>query len=45
MIFEKKSLHVKIPLDPAEEAHYTEPVHDDGNYDEMDFIYKITTWD
>ena len=28
MIFEKKSLHVVIPLDPVEGLHYIEPVHD-----------------
>lgn len=43
MIFEKKSLRVVIPLDSAEEPHYTEPVHDKGSDDELDCIYKITT--
>lgn len=41
MIFEKKSLHVVVPLDPTEGARYTEPVHDD----ELDFIYHITAQD
>jgi len=27
MIFEKKSLHMIVPLDPAEGLHYIEPVH------------------
>lgn len=34
------------PLDPAEGACYTEPVCDyDESDDELDQIYKITTWD
>ena len=45
MIFEKKSLRIVIPLDPAEGARYTEPVHDDGRNNELDCIYKITAWD
>lgn len=47
MIFENKSLHVVVPLDPAEGLRYTEPVHDDESDDELDCIYKITTqeWD
>jgi len=43
MIFEKKSLCVVVLLDPTEGEHYTEPVHDDGDDEEMDCIYKITT--
>jgi len=43
MIFEKKSLHVVILLDPAEGLHYNEPMHDEGSDDELDCIYKITT--
>ena len=43
IIFEKKSLCVVIPLDPTEEARYTETVHDEGSDDELDCIYKITT--
>jgi len=41
MVFEKKSLSVVIPLDPAEGERYTEPVRDDGSGDELDCIYKI----
>lgn len=39
MIFEKKSLCVTVPLDPIEGVHYTEPVHDEDNDDELDCIY------
>ena len=42
MIFEKRSLHVVVLLDPAEGARYTEPVHDDDNDDDLDCIDKIT---
>ena len=42
MIFEKKSLHVEVLLDPAEGARYTKPVHDDDSGDDLDYIYKIT---
>jgi len=42
MIFEKKSLCVVVPLDPAEGARYTEPVHDDERNNDLDCIYKIT---
>jgi len=42
MIFEKKSLHVVIPLDPAEGSCYTEPVCDYESDDNLDCIYKIT---
>ena len=42
MIFEKKSLRVVVPLDPAEGAHYTEPVYDEDSDDELDYIYQIT---
>ena len=42
MIFEKKSLRVVVPLDPAEGACYTEPVRDDDIDDDLDCIYKIT---
>jgi len=45
MIFEKKSLRIVVPLDPAEGAHYTKLVHDDESNDELDFIYHITTGD
>ena len=43
MIFEKNSLRVVVPLDPAEGECYTEPVCDNENDDELDCIYKITT--
>ena len=39
MTFEKKSLHVIVPLNPAEGACYTELVHDEDSDDELDFIY------
>ena len=42
MIFEKKSLHVLIPLDRKEGSHYTEPVHDYNSDNNLDYIYKIT---
>lgn len=42
MIFEKKSLHVVVPLDPAEGSLYTEPVRDYDNDNDLDYIYKIT---
>lgn len=45
MIFEKKSLHVVIPLDPVEGLHYIEPVHDYQSNDDLDYIYKITVWE
>lgn len=41
MIFEKKSLHIIVPLDPAEGSRYTEPVHDYESDDDLDYIYKI----
>ena len=41
MIFEKKSLHIVIPLDPTEGVRYTEPMHNDGSDDEIDCIYKL----
>ena len=43
MIFEKKSLCVVIPLDPAEGPRYTEPVRDYESDDDLEWIYKITT--
>ena len=43
MIFEKMSLRVVVPLDPAEGAHYTGLVRDDYSNDDIDCIYKITT--
>jgi len=45
MIFEKKSLCIVIPLDPAEGACYTEPIRDDEIDDDLDHIYKITVRD
>ena len=42
IIFEKMALRVVISLDPAKGAHYTEPVHDNGSDDDMDYNYKIT---
>jgi hypothetical protein len=42
MIFEKKSLRVVVPLDPAEGSRYTEPVRDYESDDDLDCIYKIT---
>lgn len=45
MIFEKKSLHVVVPLDTAEGSRYIEPVHDYESDDNLDYIYKITTWE
>ena len=43
MIFDKKSLCVVVPFDPAEGLCYMEPVHDYDNDDDLDYIYKITT--
>ena len=45
MIFEKKSLCVVVPLDPAEGVHYIEPMRDNDSDDELDCIYQITTQD
>lgn len=45
MIFEKKSLRVIVPLDPAEGSHYTEPVRDYKSDDDLDCIYKIIARD
>lgn len=43
MMFERKSLRVIVPLDPAEGARYTEPVRDFmEDDDDLDQIYKIT---
>jgi len=41
MTFEKKSLCIVVPLDPAERTRYTEPVRDDYSDDDLDCIYKI----
>ena len=40
MIFEKKSIRVVVPLDPAEGACYIELVHDDESDDDLDCIYR-----
>ena len=40
MIFEKKSLRVIVPLDPAEGVRYIEPMHDEDSDDELDCIYQ-----
>ena len=45
MKFEKKSLHIIIPLDPVEGSHYTKPIHDYESDDDLDYIYKIITRD
>ena len=42
MVFEKKSLHVVVPLDATEGACYTKPMRDDDSDDNLDCIYKIT---
>lgn len=42
MIFEKKSLHVVVPLDPIEGPRYTKPIRDYECNDDLDQIYKIT---
>ena len=43
IMFERKSLRVVVPLDPAEGVHYTEPVHNFvESDDDLDQIYKIT---
>jgi len=42
MIFEKKSLHVVVPLDPTEGARYTETVCNDDSDDDIDCVYNIT---
>lgn len=43
MIFEKESLRVVVPLDPAEGARYTELMCNNDSDDDLDCIYKITT--
>lgn len=39
IIFEKKSLRLVVPLDPAEGACYTELVRDEDSDDKLDYIY------
>ncbi len=41
MIFEMKSLHVIIPLDPTEGSRYMGPVCDYESDENLDCIYKI----
>lgn len=43
MIFEKKSLRIVIPLDPAKGSCYTEPMCDYESDDDLDCIYQIRT--
>jgi len=45
MTFENKSLWVVDLLDPAEGEHYTKPVCDEENDDELDCIYQIIAQD
>jgi len=45
MIFEKKSLHVVVPLDLAEGLRYIDSVHDAESDDDLDYNYKITAWE
>ena len=40
MIFEKKSLRVVVPLDPAKGARYTEPVREDDSDDDLDLFTR-----
>lgn len=42
MIFEKKSLHVVVPLDSVEGLCYIEPVCNCDSNGDLDCIYKIT---
>lgn len=44
MSFERKFLHVVVPLDPTEGLRYTEPVYDyEESDDDLDQIYNIKT--
>ena len=45
MSFERKSLRVVVPLDPAEGPCYTESVCDYESDNDLDQIYKITAQD
>ena len=45
MIFEKMPICVVVPLDPIEGSCYMELVHDYDRENDMDCIYKITTWE
>ena len=42
MIFEKTSLRLVVPWDPAEGLHYIEPVRNYDKDNDLDYIYKIT---
>ena len=41
IIFEKKSLRVIIPLDPAKGSRYMESIHDYESDDDLNCIYKV----
>jgi len=41
MSFERKSLYIVVPLDPAEGPHCTKLVCDCESGDDLDQIYKI----
>lgn len=45
MKFEKKELSIIVPLDLVEGAWYTQPVQDYYEEDDIEEIYKLTTWD
>lgn len=45
MVFEKKNLRVVVPWDLDEGEWYIEPIHDDYDDEDIDHIYKLTTWD
>ena len=45
MIFEKKSLHIVVLLEPAKGACYIEPMRDDESDEELEYVYKITVRD
>lgn len=42
MTFEKKSLRIVVPLDPAKVSCYTELMHEYESDDDLDYNYKIT---
>lgn len=45
MSFERKSLCVVLPLEPAERPRYTEPIRDyEDSDDDLDQIYKSIVW-
>ena len=41
MTFDKKSLRIVVPLDPAKGTWYTKLLRDDDSDDDLDCIYKI----